>query len=330
MAQIRGFDPSLVQRRHVFPKTLVFGSDGAGIKLRLDRFEEVLTESGDAPLSYASAAEAIGYISSGDMFSDSICVVVRDISDALATSTESKRLYASLLRSIATYGEDSTIVIGAPQSKPSSALSRLVKDFEGLGGVCREVSAPDMSSVARWLDEYLKSISLEMSQSDRSKVLEVSEGDVSVLQEIISSVGSEIPNLSAGEIAQWLDWGGTFSPSDIRAMVSSRDIPAMSSMCESLSNTTNGYRMFLLKVRAATLDLLVASCGGAQPLLTLKQGMYPNSNGKVAYFIAKETSASDYGWLAVLYTELNRQIDALAVGANASFEQLVLSIARAG
>lgn len=329
MAQIRSFDPSLVQRKHVFPKTLVYGSDTAGIKLRLDRFEEVLVENGDAPVVYSNLTEAIGYISSGDMFADSICVIVKDISDALKSSTDSKRLYTSLIRSLSTYDDASTIVLGAPQQKSSAALSKLVKDLEALGGVCREVSAPDTSSAARWLDEYLKSIGDDMSAADKVKVMEVSQGDVLIVQDIMSIIGSEIPNLSADEISHWLDKNDDYSPSDIRAMIASRDISAMSDFMKSFKDDANGYRMFLLKMRTNTLDLLIAAAGGVNPLLTFKQSQYANSNGKSAYFIARETSSADYRRLALFYNELNRQIDAVSIGKSPSFEQLIMSIARA-
>lgn len=326
MTQIRGFDPQLVQRKHVFPKTLVYGSDAVGIKLRLDRFEEILAGNGEAPIVYANASEALGYICAGDMFSDSICVIIKDMSDALKTSSESKRLYTSLLKSLATYDDSSTIVLGAPQSKPSSSLSKLISDIESFGGVCREVAAPDMSNAARWLDEYAKSTGAFFTDADKKKLLDVSNGEVSAVQEIVSAIGSEIPNLSTSEIARWLDRESDYAPSDIRKMITSKDVAAVSDFKHSMESESNGYRMFLLKMRMNVLDLLIASYGGAEPLVSYKMNQYANSNGKAAYYIARETSPAKARYLTAVYNELNRQIAELAIGKEPVFEDLVLAL----
>lgn len=329
MSEIRGFDPSLVQRKHIFPKTLLYGDDLPGIKLRLDRFEEILKESGDNPSIYPSASDALGYLSTGDMFSDDVCVIVKDISDALRSDTAGQRLYKSFMRTISTYGDSSTIVLAAPGAKDTAAMSNLLSDMGKLGGTSRSVIAPNASNISLWLDEYAKSTGRKLTEDDKRKLISISGGDADVVKDIISSIGMEISNLSEDDIRHWMDCERDFNGSDVRAAIMSKDVDALARIRASLGNGASAYRTFLLKIRLNVIDLLIPSAADGTPdaLVSYKSSQYANANGNVAYFIARESQGrASYERLARIYAETNRQLSNLVVSKDVRFEDLLISI----
>lgn len=326
MSQVRGFDPSKVQRKHVFPKTLVYGNDIPGVRMRMERFAEVLRESGDNPAVYRTASDAIGYISAGDMFSDSVCIVVMDASDAMKSSTESKRLLTELTRALSTYDNTSTIAIGLPMEKSTESMKKFIKSIEDMGGVARSVIAPNNTTVMQWLDEYVKSINMPMSNIDKRKLVAIAGNDIDTIRAIISAIGPEIPNLSEDEIREWMDKEESYTGSDIRHVVASGKLDELERLRKTFGADASSYRTFLLKLRANVLDLLIASesAGDVSALVSLKAAQYGNGNS--AYYIMRETNGNDVKRYEKIYTELNRQLSALSMSGDARYEDLVLAI----
>lgn len=330
MSNIRSFDPSKVERRHIAPKTLVYGGDAPGIQLRLDRFEEVLRQSGDTPTVFPNASSALGYLSSGDMFCDDIYIIIKDASDMLRSDTASKQLYAAVMRALATYGEGSAIVLGARAKKGSAALSKLISDFQKMGGLAREVAAPVSSNVSLWLDEYLKSRNMGMSNDVKSKLISASDGDADKIENVIDVIGAEIDNLTEEEIRIWLDTAEEANGSDIRTMLVKGDIDALSHLREAFAPTPAGYRMFLLRIRIHLIDLLIASLSpaDASAIVSYKRGAY-GGNGNSGYYIAREAVARPSAYFIDIYDKVNQQLSLLATSGAPALDDLLATIAKA-
>lgn len=320
---IRGFDPSKVKREHIKHITLVYGGDKPGLVIRLDRFAEILLESGETPSIYKNAKDAIGYLSSGDMFSDSVTIVIYDVSDMLKSDTESKQLYSAFIRALATYDDSSTIVFGA--SAKGNGMARLCDDIEKMGGVVREVAAPMQNDFMIWLDEYAKSTGREFTIETKNKLASISNGDVDMVDTILSVIGDEIESLGEDEIRLWLDAEEQSNGSDIRQAIENGDIKTLLTIRKTFPSTIAGYRTFLLRLRHNVIDIVIASStkDGVQSLIDFKASQYGNGNS--AYYIMKEKVGKAYldRYLA-LYDELNRQITAVSSSSSSEDEMTKL------
>lgn len=328
--QIRSFDPSRVQRQHISPKLLVFGTDAPGVELRISRFIEVLRASGDDPSVYEHASDALGYLSSGDMFSPDVCVVVRDASDATGSSADSKRIQKSLLSAIGSYGEASTIVLGLPYDKPTAQVKAMISGMSAIGAFVREVSAPGSASAKVWLDEYLASTNRSLSEADKDKILAVSGSDIDQMRAVLTSVGDEIAALSGQEVSEWMNGESEATGADFRRAVMSRDAAALSSFRRAFAPGAQGYRTFLVKLRVHLTDLLIASASdGAEPLQSLRAGQYGSFSSSSAYSLCREASAADTARLSALLLETDRQLSAMAVSGTGDLSRLLSVLAAA-
>ena len=324
---IRGFNPSAVQRQHIKPKTLLFGTDKPGIELRLERFEEILFDEGERPVSFANASSALGYMASGDMFSDHICVIIHDVSDMLKSDTAAKQTLASMTRAMATYSEDSTIVLGAVASD-SQALRKLAASIESMGGIARGVEAPPENDFPTWLDEYAKSASLSLSDGAKKKITSASGKDPDSAVTIINVMGAEIENLSEDDIRTWLDSEEDASGQDIRMLMEKRDVSGLARLRRTFPPNSQGYRTFLVKLRHNLTDIAIASAsnGDAAPLFSYKAAQYGNGNS--AYYVMRETAGSSHTlYYLALYREINDQIEALAKGGHEDLPKLLAAVA---
>ena len=329
MSKIRGFDPDKVSRKHIASKTLIYGSDLPGLLLRLERFIDILKDNGDQPRIYGCSEDALGFLLTGDMFSDKICVVVKDVSDMLKTTQESKHLYKEFVRAVKTYDENSTIVLAADATKNTSALKQFIDDFEKMGGLVRIVEAPQNNQLSEWLEQYLLSCKMNLSTQDKEKILEASDYDIDNLKAIIESVGNEIPNLSVDEIKEWMDTEKDISGNNIRQWLLSGDIDRISYLRKQFAPTNNGYRMFLLKIRHNIFDILLAALSKKDPipLYSYKQGQYNNS-GNIAYIIVKEDIEIDDKQRYVnIYEKTNNQLTELLQSKQPSIISLMQTIA---
>lgn len=326
---IRSYDPSKVKREHIRPKTLVYGTDKPGIILRMKRFEEILDESGEHPSVFPNASAAIGYLSSGDMFSDSICVVIYDASDMLRSDTSAKQLYSAFMRALATYDDSSAIVIGAASSNAS--MKKMAADIEGLGGMAREVEAPRQSDFMLWLSEYAKSADIKLSDRAKETVASASGENPESAVSILSVLGAEVEHLSESDIKAWLESDEEATGSDIRSYIETRDVPALMRLRESFPPTPQGYRTYLVRLRHNLIDILIAtnSNGNVDPLYSFKASQYGNGNS--AYFVMREPVGRDLTpYYSRLYQEINYQIESMAKSGSGDIKHLMSVVTSAG
>lgn len=326
---IRAYDPSKVKREHIRPKTLVYGTDKPGIELRMRRFEEVLAQSGESPSVFPDAKSAIGYLSSGDMFSDTVTIVIYDVADMLKSDTTSKQTLSAFLRALATYGDDSTIVIGA--SAKGSSMSKLASEIEAMGGIAREVEAPRSNDFTVWLSEYAKSADVSLSVDALAKVAQASGEDTDAAVTIMDVMGAEIESLSADDIRSWLDANEEVTGSDIRALMESRDIAGLLRLREMFPANAQGYRTYLVRLRHNLIDILIASTskGDIDPLFSFKASQYGNGNS--AYYVMREPVGDAHTpYYASLYAEVNRQIESMAKSGQGDMRSLLATVASAG
>lgn len=248
----RGFDPSRVQRKHISPVTFVYGDDVPGISARCNRFIEVLKDNNEDPSVYNTMQEAIGYIESGDMFTDTVTIVVRDMSDALKTS--SSRLFSRLINSLVNYDDDSTFVLCAVTSKSTSTLNRFISFVDKIGGTSRNVSAPNGYEMRRWIAEYGKTKNKPLTSDQADKIALACKNDIDLAGRVVDYLYQDINDFSVSDLEYWLETQDDITVFALSDMMRSGDIK---SIAESIKRFKN-YTDFLLSARTA-VDILLKS-----------------------------------------------------------------------
>ena len=260
--RMRGFNPAAVQPGHIRKIVFLYGEDYPGMMLRLARFEEVLSESGADVRCYSSMDdEAMGFIRSGDMFSDDIFVSVKDITPVLGSDAISKKKMKMLCAAIESYPDTSRFLFAAPSKKNTLALDSFLSFVAQQKGIARRVEAPGYRQMAQWVTEYLKSTGRQFPEHSIELVARVAKDDVEVARTILDNIGEEISSMSEREIVGWLELDQQVPLQSIYEALCRGDIGALDNYRMTFSAQQSGLRLFLLKLRYMSYDLMfLTSC----------------------------------------------------------------------
>lgn len=257
-SDIRGFAPDAVKRKHIAPLTFVYGTDMPGVLARFSRFVNVLKENGEEPSVFNNVEEAIGYIQSGDIFSDSICVAIRNANDALKTSTESKRLYKEFTAALATYDDTSTFVICAEVPSGSMTIFNQFASFvSARSGIARDVSAPNENVTSKWIIEYAKTQGKTVDWNTAKMIDRACEHDVDKAASVIDYAYQELPNMTLVDLDEWLSNNRVIKSFEISKALVNNDIHALKEIYNRVFNASRSYHEFLNKIQYCANDYYV-------------------------------------------------------------------------
>ena len=97
------------------------------------------------------------------MFSDCVCVVIKNASDLAKSTADAKKNLSVFLTALSAYDDASTFVLGVPSSKDTKNLREMLSSLSKMGAMCREVKAPVEHDKVIWAVEYAKSIGKNLS-----------------------------------------------------------------------------------------------------------------------------------------------------------------------
>ena len=275
MTAIKGFDPSAVKREHIKPITVLFGGDVPGIALRIERFIEVLADAGEDVRVFPDGTAALGYVVSGDMFSDHVCVVIRDARDLTKSSNDAKKSMSAFIGALGAYDASSTFVIGMPGVKSTSAARDFFSGLASLGAMMREVKPPVSAQETAWAIEYAKSQGKQLSEESAAKAVAAANGDLEKAGIILDEMIYELRNLSVDEIKSWLSTAEELSAGDIKHAIMCREPRVLAQGRTTFADNVSGYRSYLVRLRFALLDMLIAAEeDSADPYATFKAAQY--------------------------------------------------------
>lgn len=273
---VKSFLPTAVKREHIKPITVIYGNDVPGIALRLKRFENILEENMERPTVFANTTAALPYMSCGDLFSDSICIVISDATDMILSSAQSKKLMQEFLSTASTYDDTSTIIIGIPAKTITSQIKILLNKLKEKKALIREVSVPSNTELAQWIIEYAKSNEQNLSYAAAEKIVKAGNNEPEQIKAVYASIGAEAEFMNMSEIQEWLDTDEEIQPYVLRRYIVNGDVYSIDNARAKFDYSAAGYRTFMLKMRLACTDLVIASLsnGNANSLSSYKSNMY--------------------------------------------------------
>ena len=327
---VRGFDPANVERRHIRPITVLYGQDSPGIELRIARFVEVLREAGEDVVVFPNGSESLGYVTSGDMFSDCVCVVIKNASDLAKSTADAKKNLSVFLTALSAYDDASTFVLGVPSSKDTKNLREMLSSLSKMGAMCREVKAPVEHDKVIWAVEYAKSIGKNLSEQSAAKAVEAAAGDLEGIQAVLDEMIYELRNLGVDEIRDWIDATKEADPSEFRRVLLQGDADGLMKLRGTFPKTAAGYRSFLLRLRHALFDMVLVSVSSDQdPYTSFKRSQYGYDNVYMGGLSALMRQPERMRPFQEAYHVVNREIEAIsgAAAVSPSYSRLIAAVA---
>jgi hypothetical protein len=264
------------------------------------------------------------------MFSDHICVVIKDASDLAKSTADAKKSLSVLLMALSAYDDTSTIVMGIPSSKDTKNMREMLSALSKMGAMCREVQAPVERDKVIWAVEYAKSEGKNLSEQSAAKAVEAADGDLEKIQSVLDEMIQELRSLSVEEIRDWIDATKEADASEFRRVLFQGDTDGLLKLRGTFPATPAGYRSFLLRLRHALFDMMLISISKDQDAYTsFKHNQYGYDTVYMGGLSALMRQPERIEPFQKAYHAINREIEAIS-GASPirpSYKRLVAAVA---
>lgn len=334
--ELRGFDPLSVQIEHIKPRMVLYGTDANGIAIRLKRFESLIEEELGEISIFPNAAEAASFLQTGSLFSDAVHVIVKDISDMLKTTKESKDLYKTFMAAVESYDDDSIIIAAFPYKFDATKVQKaFMESMKSMDALIRKVDLPSPSKNTQWLVNYACSLGVDLSPTTCEMVMRVCDGDVEKAANAVETIGSELLEITEVELSSWIFEMESPNFQELQKAIVNRDISTIISIKNKIANSASADRVLITKISYIVMDLMLASSSKSPNMkdyLAIKQKRVPRFTTSLAFNMKRQANESGgYERYSKLYVYLQETLhQMMGFGGNGSpveFEDILVKIA---